>query len=127
MSNCFILVFSVKLFVQIVFKLLLKLSLLFRRYLAPVVRRVELSEPDFAFSYCLIVCKEHSVFWNKLLDSFFSCYELHVNFPYASVQPLSVAIFLSASVSLAKFVEPSVSVCLDVTVWRPLMNTMSES
>ena len=40
---------------------------------------------------------------------------------------MSVAIFLSASVSLARFVEPSVSFYVVVTVCRPLMNTMSES
>ena len=37
---------------------------------------------------------------------------------------MSVAIFFSASVSLAKLVEPSVRVCVDVTVCRPLMTTI---
>ena len=37
---------------------------------------------------------------------------------------MSVAIFLSASVSLARFVEPSVSFYVVVTVCRPFMNTM---
>lgn len=35
-----------------------------------------------------------------------------------------VAICFSASVSLARFVEPSVSVYVVVTVWRPLIKTI---
>lgn len=40
---------------------------------------------------------------------------------------MSVAICFSASVSFARFVEPSVSVYVVVTVWRPLITTIRES
>lgn len=48
-------------------------------------------------------------------------------FDYASVQPLSVAIFLSASVSLAKRVEPKVNVVVVVTVANPLITANNEA